>query len=192
MPQTKPGNQIKKSKLGPLEREMILGCLIGDGSLTRSGKHYRLRIEHAFKDKEYVNWKYKFLERLCVSDVQIVSEHDSLRFGTVGHPEMTELRRIWYRPTKQIPSDLVLTPLMMAIWFMDDGTKHRDTVDISVHSFSQDSLDTLRKQVSLFGIQTTVNSDSKGSRLYVLKESYPSFKKLISPYMIKGMERKLP
>ena len=192
MSQTKLGNQLKQTALDALEKEIIVGCLIGDGSLTKAGKHYRLRIEHAFKDKEYVDWKFGLLKRLCVSNVHSVSQHRSLRFGTIGHPEMTALRQVWYRPSKQIPSDFVLTPMMMAIWFMDDGTKHRDTVDISVHSFSKESLDILQKQFLSFEIATTINSDSKGSRLYVLKKSYLNFKKITSPYIVKCMERKLP
>ena len=171
---------------------MITACLLGDGILSKAGKNYRLMVEHTLKDEEYVHWKFQFLKRLSVSDVQYVPSHDSYRFGTVGHPEITEMRQAWYRPTKQVPSKLVLTPLMLAIWFMDDGTKHRDTVDISVHNFSKESLDILRNRVSLFGIQTTVNSDSKGSRLYVLKKSYPRFESLAKPYMVQCMERKLP
>ena len=192
MSQTRFGNQIKQATLTPFEKEVIDGCLLGDGTLTKSGKEYRLRIEHALKDREYVSWKFEKLKRLCISDVQYVSNHDSTRFGTVGHPEITVLRQKWYRPVKQVPEDLVLTPIMLAIWFMDDGTKHRDTVDISVHSFSEQSLHLLQKQVSLLGSKTTVNSDGKGKRLYILKKSYPSFKRLTKPYILKCMERKLP
>ncbi len=50
----------------------------------------------------------------------------------------------------------------------------------------------LRKQLSGFGIETTINSDSKGSRLYVLKKSYYTFKTLVSPYIVKCMAYKLP
>ena len=82
--------------------------------------------------------------------------------------------------------------MTVAIWFMDDGTKHRDTVDISVHNFSLESLDVVRKQLSAMGVETTINSDAKGHRLYVKKSSYPNFKKLVQPYIVKCMEYKLP
>ena len=192
MSHTRLGNQLKQTKLEPLEKEILQGCLLGDGTLSQAGKHYRLRIEHQSKDKEYVEWKFQFLKRLCISGVQYVSYHDSFRFGTVGHPEITTLRQVWYDPVKQVPSDLVLTPRMLAIWFMDDGTRHRDTIDISVHSFSEQSLDILRNQIASFGFQTTVNSDAKGKRLYFIKKSYPGFERLTKPYMLKCMARKLP
>ena len=192
MSRTKQSDLIKQTALTPQEIEMIIACLLGDGTLSKSGKNYRLRIEHNSKHKEYVEWKYKKLTRLCVSPVQYVSAHSSVRFGTVGHPEITQLRDAWYPDTKQIISGLKLTPMMIAVWFMDDGTKHRDTVDISVHSFSPKSIESLRKQLLEYGIETTINSDSKGKRLYVLKKSYPNFKKLVSPYIVKCMAYKLP
>ena len=192
MPQTKTGNQIKQTSLSLLEKEVINGCLIGDGTLSSSGKYYRLRLEHASRHWEYLEWKYKLLKRICSSGAQYVSAHSSMRVGTVGHPEIAKLRQAWYRPYKQIPQDLNLSDLMIAIWFMDDGTKHRDTVDISIHSFSDNSINQLRQQLSSRRIFTTVNHDAKGKRLYVLKESYQRFKELVKPYIVECMAYKLP
>lgn len=149
MSQTKQSNLIKQIKLTPQEIEVIVACLLGDGALSKSGKNYRLRIEHNSKHKEYVEWKYYLLKRLCISKVQNVTAHSSLRFGTVGHPEITKLRHLWYQQTKQVVPGLKLTPIMIAVWFMDDGTKHRDTVDISVHNFR---LEALKSCSDSFGI----------------------------------------
>ena len=192
MSQTKFANQIKQIQLTPLETEMIIACLLGDGTLSKSGKNYRLRIEHNSEHKEYVEWKYNLLKRICISEIQYVSAHSSYRFGTVGHPAITLLRQIWYQPIKQVISELELTPLMIAVWFMDDGTKHRDTVDISIHSFSLASIEILQTQLLDYSISTTVNSDSKGRRLYILKKSYQNFKRLVNPYIVKCMAYKLP
>ena len=192
MSRNKLANHIKQLQLSSHEIETIVGCLLGDGTLSKSGKNYRLRIEHNSRYREYVSWKYQLLQRLCASEIQYVFHHYSLRFGTVGHPEIANLRKHWYIPIKQIPSDVELTPLMIAIWFMDDGTKHRDTVDISIHNFSEESVEILCQELLKFGIQTTVNSDGKGKRLYVLKESYGNFKRLVKPYIVKCMAYKLP
>lgn len=192
MSQTRLANQLKETKITSFENEVIQGCLLGDGTLSKAGKNYRLRIEHSSKHQMYVVWKFEHLKRLCISDIQYISKHDSFRFGTVGHPEMTLLRQVWYSPMKEVPKDMVITPLIMAIWFMDDGTKHRDTVDFSVHNFSRKSLDLLQHQFSLLDMQTTVNSDAKGNRLYILKKSYPRFKRLVKPYIVSCMAYKLP
>lgn len=175
---TKQSNFIKQMKLTPQEVEVVIACLLGDGTLSKSGKNYRLRIEHNSKHKEYVEWKYNLLKRLCVFKVQNIPVHSSLRFGTVGHPEITQLRHLWYLQTKQIISGLRLTPMMIAVWFMDDGTKHRDTVDISVHNFSSDSTEILQQQLLDFGVETTINSDAKGARIYVRRKVILTLKSL--------------
>jgi hypothetical protein len=185
-------NQIKHLALSAEELEFICGCLIGDGTLSKSGKEYRLRIEHSSRHWEYVEWKYQKLRRLISSEIQHVVSHSSVRMGTVGHPEISNLRNKWYCPAKTIPNDFVLTPLTIAIWFMDDGTKHRDTIDISVHNFSVDCLTRLLEQLKTFNITATINSDGKGKRLYILKSSYPTFKNLVKPYILSCMAYKLP
>lgn len=137
------------------------------------------------------------LKRLSVSQPKALPAHSSLRFGTVGHPELSKMREEWYINGKKTVSTKIknLSAITIAVWFMDDGTKHRDTVDFSVHSFSIHDIRRLQKILLEKRIKTTVNSDSKGSRLYILyimKKSYPAFKRLVNPYIVKCMAYKLP
>lgn len=192
MSHTKEGNHIKLLRLNSQEIEMITGCLLGDGMLVKSGKLFRFRVEHTVRHREYVEWKYNILKRLCIFSPTHDLSHKSVKFGTVGHPELTAMRQAWYSAHKHLPSNFKLTPLRMAVWFMDDGTKHRDTVDFSIHSFSPDCQTVLQEQMEKFGIHTSVNSDSKGARLYVIKRSYPIFKSLVNPFIVKCMAYKLP
>jgi len=193
MSHTREANNLKSTKLFLFEREVILGCLIGDGSIMRSGQQYRLRIGHTVRHSDYVRWKYQLLKRICITAPQYIPTNSSIRVGTVGHPELSIIRYQWYKNgTKNVPTDFQLTPLMVAIWFMDDGCKHGKTVDFSVHSFSAKSINTLQKGLERFGIATTINFDGKGSRLYVRQSSYLNFKELVKPYMQSCMAYKLP
>ncbi len=193
MSQTKLANQIKTTKLSPTEMEIIVGCLLGDGTLSKSGKHYRLRVEHTARHKEYVKWKHNLLSRLCISNIQYSRSNSSYRFGTVGHPTISSLRQKWYPSgNKIIAKKFRITPKQLAIFFMDDGTRHRDTINISVHNFARKDIENLQGQLKNFNIKTTINSDSKGFRLYVLKQSYANFKQLVKPYIVKCMAYKLP
>lgn len=92
MAHVKEANALKTVQLSPFEREVIVGCLIGDGSLTRSGKHYRLRVGHTVRHGDYVHWKYKLLRRICITAPQNVPTTASIRVGTIGHPELSEIR----------------------------------------------------------------------------------------------------
>lgn len=191
--QNKIANQLKTIPLFQEEIGVINGCLLGDGTLSKSGKYYhRLRIEHSLSQSEYVWWKYSLLKRITISSPKEVGSHRSLRFGTVGHPDISTLRNLWYvKGTKRIP-DFEITDLSIAIWFMDDGCKHRDTVDFSVHNYKTCDISKLQAALGARGIETTINSDGKGSRLYVKKGSYPAFKRLVKPYILKSMAYKLP
>lgn len=192
MSHTREANNLKNIILRPFEKEVIIGCLIGDGSLEKSGKLYRLRIGHTVRHSSYVLWKYLLLQRICLTGPQYVPKTVSLRFGTVGHSELSEIRCKWYiKGIKNIPNGFKLTPLMIAIWFMDDGCSRGKTVDFSVHCFSIRSINTLRKGLTDFNISTTINSDGKGNRLYVRRSSYFNFKELVKPYIQPCMAYKL-
>ena len=193
MSHTRRSNHLKTIKLTPSEREVILGCIIGDGSLEKSGKHYRLRIGHTIRHRDYVRWKYNLLQRICITEPRYVPYTRSMRIGTIGHPELSKIRDQWYlNGTRQVPADFKLTPLMIAIWFMDNGCKHGESVDFSVHSYSKESIKILQIDLEEFGIDTTVNSDGKSSRLYVKRSSYDCFERLVKPYIQRCMAYKLP
>jgi hypothetical protein len=182
-------------KLLPLtfeEKTFIQGCLLGDGTLAQSGKYHRLRIAHKVEHKEYVIWKYNNIKRLCVSQPTLDKVNQSFRFGTVGHPEITTLRNMWYQPLKQIPSSFHLDERTLAIWFMDDGCKTGKTVNFSVHNFAEQSVIMLQQALLRMGIRTNVHSDGKGKRLYVLQTCYPIFKEFVKPHMLTCMAYKLP
>ena len=183
----------------PLEREVVIGCLLGDGTLTESGKEYRLRIEHQVAHREYVDWKYDQLERFCVTPPQLVCRHQSYRFGTVGHPELTELRRAFYRNgRKSVPELLVerITPLELAILFMDDGGKIHNTVSIALHGYSEADAELIRRALRKLGIESAWQFDGHGygRRLYIATSSYAAFKVLVKPYVdqVSCMAYKLP
>jgi len=180
----------------PLEREVVLGCLLGDGSCTKSGKNYRLRIEHQAAHREYVEWKIRLLERLCVTEPRAVKAHDSFRFGTVGHPGITYIRGQFYpNGLKAIPRNMPITPLMLSILFMDDGGRIHSTGNISLHSYCDDDVDYMVAELARLGVSTKPHYDGheKRGRLYIETASYRAFERLIKPYVaeVRCMEYKL-
>ena len=192
--QSKIANLIKVQPLFEEETDVINGCLLGDGTLSSSGKHYCLRVEHSINHRNYVWWKYTLLKRLTINKPKAVFSHQSIRFGTVGHPEITLMRKRWYGKDgiKKLPKYLSLSDLSVTIWFMDDGCRHRDTVDFSVHNFKVADIKRLKSILLRKRIESTINTDSKGYRLYILKKSYSVFKRLVKPYIVKCMAYKLP
>jgi recombination protein RecA len=110
--------------LSDFQWQVVLGALLGDGALspTRSGHGARLRWGHGARQVDYGDWKASLFGNLVVS-------RSTNAKGAVFHdvqplPELAELRRAVYVGGKKVLSDDYLkhlTPLSLAIWYMDDG-----------------------------------------------------------------------
>ncbi len=183
---------LKRLVLTNEEKYFVQACLLGDGTLSTSGQYHRLRVAHKLAHTDYVLLKFGYLKRLCVSGPAVDKTNNSLRFGTVGHREISQLKNLWYVPVKQVPKNFRLNGISLAIWFMDDGGKVNNTVSFSVHNYSLKSIILLQKMLLKMNVRTKIQSDGKGKRLYVNSASYPTFKKFVSPYILPCMAYKLP
>ena len=125
--------------LSQMQISVIIGSLLGDGYLRIiSGRRNAfLEINHSIKQKDYVDWKYTVLKNITVSAPKeriIDKTRTAYRFYTRQLPELTQLHKKFYRDGKKIvPDDLFLTPLSLAVWFMDDGSKCR-TSDVYLNT----------------------------------------------------------
>ncbi len=126
-------------KLTPRQMEILTGSLLGDGSITWSQKptptgninaHYV--VSRQTPDRDYLVWNAEEFTEYCkpypVKDCQRKNRwnQDGIQyytaFSTKNLPIFTKLRRKWYPEGKKIvPKDIKLTPLTIAVWFLDDG-----------------------------------------------------------------------
>ena len=105
--------------------QVVLGGLMGDGALspTRSGSSARFRWGHGMRQSAYGDWKSSLFANITVC-------RSTNAKGAVFHDvqplsELAELRNAVYVGGKKVLSDdylKQLTPLSLAIWYMDDGT----------------------------------------------------------------------
>jgi hypothetical protein len=184
--------------LSKFERSFIIGCLLGDGYMriipNRSDAF--LEINHSYKAKEYVDYKYKSLKRLCKSTPVKRSCNDdrvAYRFYTKQHFGLTELFSKFYKDRKKtVPNDLILDPIILAIWYMDDGSKSRDSdIYLNTQQFSIKEQKILLRALRQIGVKARLNKDKKYYRIRILKESIDDFMKIISPHVIDSMRYKL-
>ena len=111
--------------LSPFQWEVLLGGLMGDGALSpsSSGHGARFRIGHGAAQAEYAEWKASLFGNVHVTR----SENDkgAVFYDTTPLEELAELRRAVYLGGHKVLSwDYLkqLTPLSLAVWYMDDGT----------------------------------------------------------------------
>jgi hypothetical protein len=76
--------RIDYSPLSVIERAILMGSLLGDGTLQKRGKDsYRYRVSQCLAQKAYVEWKYKKLQRLCKTTQPPKEVTDKKGFVTV-------------------------------------------------------------------------------------------------------------
>ena len=87
-----------------------------------------------------------------------------------------------------------LTPLALAIWFMDDGSKLEPGVRIATNNFTLNEVqflcDILYKKYNLIATVHSGGKD-KGFVLYINKKSVPLFISLVKIYMHPSLYYKL-
>ncbi|MCF7833676.1 MAG: hypothetical protein K9L98_00725 [Candidatus Pacebacteria bacterium] len=184
--------------LTEFERGIIIGSLLGDGymRIVPSRADAFLEINHSIKAKAYVDYKYTNLKRLCQSAPKERSTNDNriaYRFFTRQDKELTDLYNQFYKNNKKlIPKNLILNPLILAVWYMDDGSKCRDSdIYLNTQQFSISDQKILVYKLRLFGITARLNKDKKYHRIRILKTSIKIFMEIISPYIIDEMRYKL-
>ena len=124
------------SKYVPLSdqaKQVILGAILGDGSLKIQNKYSNagLQIRHSEVQKEYLLWKAEMLKEIggdrsiSVQEPDGYSKNRKWRFVSKRLPALTELHHLTYQHNKlRIRRKWLnqMTPLSLAVWWCDDGS----------------------------------------------------------------------
>ncbi len=110
--------------LSGFQWDVLLGGLMGDGALspTRSGHGARYRFGHGARQVEYGDWKASLFANVGVS--RSTNSNGATFYDLRPLPELAGLRDAVYVGKKKVFSEdylKLLTPLSLAIWYMDDG-----------------------------------------------------------------------
>ena len=173
-----------------------MGCLLGDGSLRRK-QNTLLEINHSYKQKDYVFWLYSKFKDCVFTPPKIRVNgfnRNSYRFTTRSLEALNEFYEDFYpNLQKTLPKNLKLNPLSLAVWFMDDGSKSRNTVYMNTQQFYiQEQKYLLSLLDRYFSIKATLNKDKSYFRIRIRSSSMKIFRDLVSPYIIESMRYKLP
>ena len=206
-------NKIEKYKeklhLSERQKEILRGLMLGDGHLESPYRPEiaRLQIEYSSLHKEYTDWLYKEFQEWVLTQPKIKNQivkgkrYKKYYFNTLGHKEIAEVWKKWYWHKKKILArDEVkkITPLGLAIWFMDDGSiksKRHKSFFLNVQDFTRKEVRFLQELLKKkFGIESStklVKRVNTGFQIYISKDSAEKFKKIIEPYVLDAMRYKL-
>jgi recombination protein RecA len=207
------GDRVLQSvahRLTDFQWQVVLGSLMGDGALspTRSGYGARLRWGHGAKQTSYGDWKASLLANLNVS--RSTNAKGAVCYDVQPLPELAELRQAVYLGGKKMLSDdylKQLTPLSLAIWYMDDGSftvrsegKQRRTAggsgrsDICVEAMEPTTRQRLRDYLAdTWGIDTRLTSRGKARKAVLVfsRDATDKLHALVAPFVHPSMEYKL-
>jgi len=189
------------------QNAVLFGTILGDGYLQKTGeKNARLRLEHGYKQREYLLWKIEklkpifqgkpvYLERIHPLTKKI---YKYWRHQSQSTPYLGKLRKIFYpNGKKKIPDNFekYINPQMLAVWYMDDGYYYqRDKCSyLYLGNVSKEGANIVASAIlKRFGIQTKVKQKKKGFAIYFPHSQIEKLKLLIKGYIINYFNYKLP
>jgi len=209
-----PGDRVMQAVphvLSDSQWQVLLGGLMGDGALspTSSGHAARFRWGHGAKQAAYGDWKMSLFENVGVGRTS--NDKGAVFYDMKPLAELAELRRVVYMVDgkKALTSEFLkaLTPLSLAVWFMDDGSftlrskglQERTKggsgrVEICVEAFTDGSQERLVEHLrDQYGFDVSIRH-AGARRVAVLQWSTASsakFLELISPHVHPSMGYKL-
>lgn len=212
-------NQYKtKLTLTDQQKDVIIGCLLGDGSMgiTREKPFFGIKFEQGIIHESYLMHLFLIMYPYCGSLPQrrwIDSQktRQAVWFRTYRHSNFIHYFHLFYRilkdkttgkisSKKYIPQniDKYLTARVVAYWYMDDGTFNRarsfgkKQFLFSTQGFKKIECEILcQALLKNFNIETRIHKDKSYYRIYVRQESREIFKNLILPYIHPSMIYKL-
>ena len=188
------------------QRAIVLGAILGDSQIEMRWKNPRIRFAHSVRQRDYLFWKYSELQSVASSSPILIREkhdmmqkvYESWQFGTRALSEFGEFWNLFYlNRRKRIPeriSELIVDPLSIAVWYMDDGYKRNDcnAIRLSTDAFSVS--DQRRLQLMLiknFSITSTLHRKGKRWNIYIPHSSAEKFVELVRPYIVPTLEYKI-
>lgn len=197
-------NQANSIEIGKVEKEILLGCLLGDGSLVNhvNGNNVYFSCEHGDKQKGYCKWKGDLLKSLKITYKENQRKTEDPRTGikyksaTIRSPtsiQLTDLYNDLYKEgTKVISGEFMkdFTWRSLAIMFMDDGYKCGKTIKLSTNCFSDQDLNVFNAVMkNKFNLEFNIHANHT---IMLKTKCYEHFYNNIQPFMYNELMYKLP
>ena len=193
--------QAVPHRLSGFQWEVVLGGLMGDGTLTgtRSGHGARYRFDHCATQAEYCDWKGSHFANIGVSR-SVRASDGAVAVDVKALPELAELRRAVHLHGRKVFSDdylKQLTPLSLAVWYMDDGSfpvRGKGRSEICVEAMEPTTrarlVDYLR---DTWGINATLVSAGAAKKAVLVfpQDETAKLHALIAPFVHPSMHYKL-
>lgn len=197
---------LRTTPLNFIQKQVIVGHLLGDGCAYRDGPNsqYKISISHQIKHEQYFHWKIAMLDPFVNNWRKSIDKRgnsEMLHATSICHPGLKQFAEMFYddQRIKHVPDglEIYMTPLTLAVWVMDDGNLNAGVnLRLATHSFTQDENIKLRDLLrSVYGIRSKVMEFKYKGKLYyqitINKENTQKLSDIVRPYFVDCMRYKL-
>lgn len=212
-------NQLKSDqRIGPHSEKIyscIIGNILGDGHLEYRSGSTRLTLHLGLPNREYIAWLHNLYVNhgYCTNKELVfkkqIGKNSKIYFTTkiitYSFKSFNWMHNVFYKPhynehneiisyTKIIPNNIIdyLSPQSIAVWVMDDGSKHNSGISIHTNSFKLEENYLLQEAfLKKYNIKTTLHKKGYNYILHFPFKEAQLLKIIIEPYMHSSMLYKL-
>jgi hypothetical protein len=191
-------------------RSAIVGMVAGDAHIWKQKgcPSVSLRIKHAERQRDYLGYKRDILQNLFKEwEIPIRpfnnSGHSGVKIETRDHPRLRAIHKWFYSGGKKRFSRQILnylTPLGIAIWYMDDGSlslKKRDgkvhgrEIHLNTYCSLEEATIIQAYFKEVWDVSWTIVPNKGLFRLRIGSNEAKRLFKIIEPYMVPMMKYKI-
>ncbi|MFN2526817.1 MAG: recombinase RecA [Actinomycetota bacterium] len=205
----KPGDRVMlatEERLSDFQWTVLRGSLMGDSALSKTRRSdlidagIRFRMGHGAKQAAYLQWKASLYANIPMS--HSVNEKGDVFADLTPLPELADLRRnVYVGKKKDFSWDYLkaLTPLSLAIWYMDDGclsirdeAQKSGRIQICVQAMTPETRERLSQYLrDTWDVDVRLTSVRGKSILNFSKLASEEFQMIVAPYVHPTMQYKL-
>lgn len=191
---------LKQTPFNSKQQQFIVGTLLGDGCIRKSGNLPRLCIVHSKKFEQYFHWKIAQLDgffNLWREQEHPRKKSTLLYSETLQHSGLTKFYDMFYvNGQKIVPKclDQYMTPYCLSVWFLDDGTLNSKTNHrIHTNGFNYNGQLELKDLLKrCFDLNCNIVTRKDGQYILSFKRvETVKLSKIIEPHVIPRMQYKL-
>lgn len=197
-------------RIGPHDYNILCilkGSLIGDALAERHGNGTRICFQQEHTNSHYLLWFHK-----CLSDLGYCNSVQPklltrlgvggklryvLRFKTFTFTSFNFIHEEFYKEgVKIVPVNIAdfLSPLALAVWASDDGSRLNSGFKFCTNSFSYEDVEFLCKILrDKYNLKVSIQKTGATNQyiIYISKYSMQNFADIIKPHLHKSMYYKL-
>lgn len=169
--------------------------------MAKHGRFARLHVKHKEAHRSLAEFKLEaFREfvtmRLHHFDQQLGSgRHPCVQFATRTNPVFDPWHELFYPSGRKVVPEQVaqlLSPLALAVWFMDDGAADHAGVTLQTHSFKREEVELLVAAMrERFVLEANVRRNKGRWIIYIGSSQLGRLREILEPHILREFGYKL-